>query len=88
MENLCKSNRASTQIKPFDNPKESIPPLYAETIVLKSGPNVVTGSLTQMKSLSVGSLVRNADLTDCRFSAPIRSMTTQPETQNSVDYPT
>lgn len=31
---------------------------------------------------------RNADITDCRFSASIRSMTTQSETQNSVDQPT
>ena len=76
MENLCKSNRASTQIKPFDNSKESVPPLYTETIVLKSGPNMVTGSPTQMKTLSVSSLERNTDLADCRFLASIRSMTT------------
>jgi hypothetical protein len=81
IENVFTSNKASTQMKPLESSKESVPPFCVDTIVLNSGPNVVTGSPMQTKTVVEHSLdpefSRPANATLLKFPPSSLTMGTQ-----------
>ena len=73
------------QIYPLENSKEAALAFYFEISVLNSGPNLVTGRLTQTYAVLSGLSGRTALSIKLASSIDFESIKTESDTQNSVD---